>query len=317
MANDAGNALDRFDRRVRIGHHTDPVARTGCTVVLFDRSLPTVVNVRGGAPGTRETDVFAPGRVVQAADAILLTGGSAFGLAAADGVMAYLAEQGRGFPTAMRPVPIVPAAVLYDLAIGQPIAPTAAAGRTACERAQPVSAVARGQVGAGTGATSGKIGGGHEHGGFGLGSASFGHHAVLAVAAVNALGDVIDPATDRLLFPRPQATTSAAAREQALAHPADASGLGEATTLVVVVVAGPCSRDTLIRCGIAAHDGLAHVIRPCHTVFDGDVAFAAALDEGSTTPRTMLQLSLATELAVERAVIDAVTASPRRLNGGH
>ena len=109
---------------VTIGHATDDDAQTGCTVLLFSVPALCAVDVRGGAPGTRETDVLQPGNLVQRADAILLTGGSAFGLAAADGVMSYLREQGRGFPTSAGPVPIVPAAEIFDLGVGNPVAPT-------------------------------------------------------------------------------------------------------------------------------------------------------------------------------------------------
>lgn len=300
--------LEQFAGRVCIGHHTDAAARTGCTVVLFDRLLPTVVDARGGAPGTRETDVFAAGRLVQSADAILLTGGSAFGLAAAGGVMRVLAERGRGFPTIAGPVPIVPAAVLYDLEIGDPIAPDAAAGRAAVAAAQDLAAVARGQVGAGTGATIGKIGGRHERGGIGLFVAGYPRGAVLAVTAVNAFGDVVNPRTGDLLAPRPGVTTAAEARERVLRGHPGASGLGESTTLAVVVIAGPSSRDSLVRCAIAAHDALSHIIRPCHTVFDGDIVFATGLSPGEPDAATILEQSLATEAAVEAAVIDAATA---------
>ncbi len=120
---------------VMIGHATDHVARTGCTVVLFERPTLAAVEVRGAAPGTRELDLLGPGRMVQRADAILLTGGSAFGLAAADGVVGALAEAGRGFPTSAGPVPIVPAAVIFDLSIGTAKAPDAAFGRAAAAQA--------------------------------------------------------------------------------------------------------------------------------------------------------------------------------------
>src|SRR5437870_5476304 len=155
--------------RASAGHWTDHNALTGCTVVLFDRLAPAVVDVRGGAPGTRETDLLAPGRLVRSVDAILLAGGSAFGLAAADGVMRYLREQDRGVSTPAGPVPIVPAAVIFDLAVGLPIAPNADAGYQACLSARPIGDLPRGRIGAGVGATTGKLlGGSAQRGGLGV-----------------------------------------------------------------------------------------------------------------------------------------------------
>ena len=139
------------------GHWTDRDALTGCTVLLFDRAAPAVVDVRGGAPGTRETDLLSPGSLVQSVDAIFLTGGSAFGLDAAGGVMKYLREKGRGVGTPAGPVPIVSAAVLYDLAVGEPVWPTADNAYDACRAAVSLADLPNGRIGAGTGATTQKM----------------------------------------------------------------------------------------------------------------------------------------------------------------
>jgi L-aminopeptidase/D-esterase-like protein len=140
-----------------VGHWSDAADQTGCTVVLFDRLVPAVVDVRGGAPGTRETDLLAADRLVGQVDAILLTGGSAHGLAAADGVMEFLRERRRGYQTQSGPVPIVSAAVIFDLAVGMPVWPTSQDGYAACVSAQPLSSSETGSIGAGMGATTSKL----------------------------------------------------------------------------------------------------------------------------------------------------------------
>ena len=278
---------------VLIGHWTDTVHQTGCTVIVFPRALPTVVDSRGGAPGTRETDALAAGRLVRRADAIVLTGGSAFGLASADGVMLALREAGRGFSTAGGPVPIVPAAVLFDLATGEPAWPDAAAGRAAYLAAVPVSEVTRGPVGAGTGATVGKLAGTSGPGGIGIGTVSMSDGDVTAIVAVNAAGSVdgSDPRLALLDSSSPAATRV---------------GVGENTTIGVVIVDAAVDYLTLTRCAIAAHDGLARSIVPSHTIFDGDTIFVAATRKETPDPVTITRFAVATELAVERAIRDAV-----------
>jgi L-aminopeptidase/D-esterase-like protein len=288
---------------IMAGHDTNRDAQTGCTVVLCDRPALAVADVRGGAPGTRETDLLAPGRLVRRVDGILLTGGSAFGLAAADGVMRYLAERNRGVRTGTRPVPIVPSAVIYDLSVGAPVAPDASSGWSACERSGPLDTLARGQVGVGTGATTDKIDGFErmQRGGFGIGVWSWTEGTVTALAVVNAFGKVMrsgardDPRDDPLpgLFDRTWP---------------DHDGR-ESTTLAVVLIDAPVDYSTLVLSTIAAHDAFARMIRPCHTIFDGDAAFALALREASNvSPGDALKIAAAVELAVERAILDAVTA---------
>src|SRR4051794_17662028 len=192
MVNPAGtsSSSDASSILVSVGHATDDANQTGCTVILFSRPALCAIDVRGGAPGTRETDLLAPGSLVQRVDAILLTGGSAFGLSAADGVMSYLRDQGRGFPTSAGPVPIVPAAVIFDLGIGNPVAPDASMGYAACERAMTVDEADWGSVGAGRGAAVANITGNPIPGGIGWSRLPFAGGSVTAIAVVNALGIV-------------------------------------------------------------------------------------------------------------------------------
>ena len=181
-----------------VGHWTDPESITGCTVVLCEEPHPASVDVRGGAPGTRETDLLAPGRLVERVDAIVLSGGSAFGLAAAQGTVQWLYEHGRGFPTGVVPVPIVPAAIIFDLWLGRPEWPGPEAGYAATAAASPLFET--GCVGAGTGATIGKFAGLAAAMKSGIGTASLTTVDGLVVAAlmvVNALGSVVDPSTGR------------------------------------------------------------------------------------------------------------------------
>jgi L-aminopeptidase/D-esterase-like protein len=273
---------------VRIGHTTDLAALTGCTVIAFDAPALTAVEVRGAAPGTRELDLLAPGRTVQRADAILLTGGSAFGLRAADGVMQALAAQGRGVPTPAIPVPIVPAAVIYDLALGEPIAPTPEDGAVALRKAVPLSRAETGAVGAGTGARWGSIRRdiAARIGGFGIGQVPVADGRVTAFVVLNAHGEVL-PGDD----PRPRLLTTS--RQPAF---------GQSTTLIAVVTDIACNHDTLLRLCIAAHDALARTVWPSHTLVDGDVAFASTMTEGMPDPYQQLPLAMATELAVEAAI---------------
>lgn len=271
---------------VNIGHTTLAPARTGCTVIVFDEPALTAAEVRGAAPGTRELDLLAPGHPVQRADAILLTGGSAFGLRAADGVMTALTNVGRGFPTPAIPVPIVPAAVIFDLANVQPEIPSSDDGALALRTATRLSEVEVGRVGAGTGAQWGKIAGKPRDGGFYLAQTEVAGGTVTAAVVVNAMGE-IDPDSD----PRGGAIDALAKGE-----------FGQNTTLISVITDVPCSHETLRRMCVAAHDALARVIWPSHTVADGDVAFASTVGGKADAPELTLPLCLATELAVEAAL---------------
>lgn len=288
------------DKRIlaTAGHWTDPVARTGCTVVMFDQAAPAIVDVRGGAPGTRETALLGPGGLVQTVDAILLTGGSAFGLEAAAGVMAYLRERDRGVRTSGGPVPIVPTAVLFDLGVGSPIWPTAGNARTACEASVPLKDLDRGLVGAGAGTTTSKAFASlaPQRGGLGVARVDLNSSdSVTAIVAVNAIGQVItDPG---LVDPRSSLLGLEGELEERTS-----------TTLAVIVIDAPVDQRTLTRCAVAAHDAFARVIRPCHTIFDGDVVFTVGLATDMVASRRVLAYSTAVEIAVERAIIDAVTA---------
>lgn len=295
---------------LRVGHWTDTDARTGCTVLLFDRSVLAAAEVRGGAPGSRELDALGAGRIGRRLDAILLTGGSAFGLAAADGVMHFLREHGRGFPTSAGRVPIVPAAVIYDLAIGSAIAPDAAAGYEACRAAVLLSDARFGQVGAGTGARFGAVSGasGIQEGGIGIGQQPSTAGAVTAIVVLNAFGSVPDDSAAASTDPRHLFITGPAT--DTTPSPLE----GENTTLVAVTVDTPCDHATLQNLCVAAHDALARRIVPSHTEVDGDIAFVVTLNEPTEErpPLTSrLQLAMAVALAVEGAVLDAARAHGR------
>ena len=256
-------------------------------MLLFPEGAAAAVDVRGGAPGTRETDALAPGGLVPRIHAVLLTGGSAFGLDAAGGVAAWCEERGIGFETPAGPVPIVAAAVLYDLDVGSPSRrPGPAEGRAACDDAmQPWPAAAPdrlGSVGAGTGATVGKLWGpGHRmKGGLGVATGRLASgHAVAAVAAVNAAGDVVDPETGRWLAGGWDPERGRPLAEQGLPS-SPPLGPGQATTLVCVVTGLPLEAPDLQRVAVMAHDGIARAVRPAHTLFDGDTVFAVSVGRG-------------------------------------
>ena len=300
---------------IQVGHYTDLEAATGCTVVLTPEGARAGVDVRGAAPGTRETDLLRPGRLVEAVHAILLTGGSAFGLAAAAGVMQWLEERNYGFDTGVARVPIVPAAVLFDLAIGNPnVRPGPEAGYAACEAAS-ADPVPMGNVGAGTGATVGKLLGMRYAMKAGLGSASVrlaNGIVVGALAAVNALGDVVDPASGAIL---------AGTRKPVVGGFLDTNAalrghlgqtvlglMGGNTTLVVVATNAHLNKAELTTLASMAHDGLARAIRPVHTMLDGDTVFTLSTgdQQGNLTA-----IGAAAVDVVAEAIVQAVKhASP-------
>lgn len=289
----------------QIGHTTHLEDRTGCTVILFDEMAPAAVDVRGGAPGTRETELLQPGRQVSRVNAFVLTGSSIFGLASADGVIRWLAERERGLETRVVPVPIVPAAVVFDLGIGTPRRVTQEDGYLAAEAAFAGNP-ATGPVGAGTGSTVAKLGGTSSPGGLGIGSAVAGSQTVTAIVVLNALGDVRDPDTGAWLARSEDPSgMGRGARELAIAA-VSTPGDAENTTIGAIMISGPASRDALIRCCISAHDALARCIVPAHTLFDGDTFFAAAQHSGETTQTGILALAAATEVAVERAIVGLI-----------
>lgn len=266
---------------IKVGHYTDREGVTGCTVVLCEGGAVGGVDVRGSAPGTRETDLMRPVNLVQEVHAVLLTGGSAYGLDAASGVMRWLEERGVGFNVGVGVVPLVPAAVLLDLTIGDPKArPDAEAGYQACQSATD-GPVAEGSVGAGTGATVGKLLGPKFATKSGLGTASvkIGKGIVVgAIVAVNAFGDVVDPDTgDIIAGTRKPVVGGFVNTVKRMQGDLGQTILGFAnTTLAVVATNGYLTKEAANKVAQMAHDGLARSIRPVHTMFDGDTVFVLA-----------------------------------------
>lgn len=302
MALDQDNTTLTAVDGIAVGHYTDLAARTGCTVVLApEGGCVASAVVLGPAPGTREYVLLQPDRTVPVVDAVVLAGGSAFGLAAADGVMRWLEERGRGFDTGVARVPIVPAAVLFDLAVGSPsVRPDAAAGRAAAEAAT-TAPVAQGRVGAGTGATVGKMRGPDLAAPSGLGShaVTVGGAVVAALGISNAVGNVIDPDTGRLVAGLPGLSGLGAA-EGFAAMP------GTNTTLVVVATNAVITKAQANALASSAHIGIARVTRPSHTVFDGDSAFVLSTGTGPEVP--LAALSVAAQEVVASALLAGVRA---------
>jgi L-aminopeptidase/D-esterase-like protein len=253
---------------IRVGHWTDRDAITGCTVVLCPPGTAGSVDVKGGAPGTRETDALRPGTLTPEVHAVVLTGGSAFGLAVADGVMSWLEARGLGFDARVARVPIVPAAVLFDLSLGDPSArPDASAGEAACEAASE-GPVGEGSVGAGTGATVAKDPDPTAgwKGGVGTASEREGDLVVGALAVVNALGTIVEDDGAEI-----------ATNRNPEAEPERWSGAN--TTLVVVATNARLSKERAQLVAQAGSEGIALAVRPAHTLFDGDVVFALGTGE--------------------------------------
>ena len=275
---------------VEVGHWSDSVARTGCTVVLLPPGTEASGEVRGGAPGTREFELLRPERLVPAVDAVVLTGGSAFGLAACDGVVRWLEEQGRGFPTRAGAVPIVVGMVLYDLAVGDAsVRPGPDEGRAAC-LAAAAGPYEVGPVGAGTGATTGKWRG-PDHvrpGGLGTATERDGELVVSALFAVNAFGDVLDAGAPRPPLP-----------PVGVARPA----VGENTTIGIVATNARLNKTGCLLVAQAGHDGLARAVEPAHLSVDGDAVVAVATGAVDTSvDRVRILAARAVEAAIRSAV---------------
>lgn len=283
---------------IQVGHYTDLGARTGCTVILApEGGCMTSGFALGAAPGSRESVLLAPEKSMGRADAVLLSGGSAFGLAAADGVMRWLEERGRGFDTGVARVPIVPAAVLFDLTVGSAaIRPGADQGYAAAEAAS-ADPVVQGRVGAGAGATIGKLRGPELAVGSGLGShvERVAGALVGALAISNAVGNLIDPDSGAMLAGVP-GTLGMAAAESFGAMP------GANTTLVVVATDAPLEKGEALALSQSAHIGIARVTRPSHTSMDGDSAFTLSTCRGPKVPVALL--SIAVQEVVARALIN-------------
>jgi L-aminopeptidase/D-esterase-like protein len=296
-----------------VGHWTDPVGLTGCTVVIPPPGNVASVAVRGGGPGTRETDLLQPQAHVEAVSAVLLTGGSAFGLAAAQGVVDWCERSGIGYERFGQPIPIVPAAVLFDLAVGDWGArPGPAEGEAACVAASTGDGP-MGNVGAGAGATVGKTAGPASmmKGGLGYAVRGLGQVVVGAIAAVNAGGDVVDEDGTVLAGARVPGGAAAALRER-LAGPETAGQAvlpapvppGGSTTLGLVASNVALTKTEVYRVAVQAHDGMARAIRPVHTSYDGDTVFAL------TVPRVSASMDLVAFLA-EEALAAAIRAGVR------
>jgi L-aminopeptidase/D-esterase-like protein len=298
---------------IRVGHAIDLEGLTGCTVVLCGKGAVGGVDQRGGAPGTRETDLLRPMHLVQEVHAVLLTGGSAYGLAAADGVMRYLEEQGVGFDARVAKVPIVPAAVLFDLDLGNPqTRPDADFGYAACQAATD-SPVTEGNAGAGAGATAGKILGPGRAMKSGLGSAAvdLGSRLVVgALVAVNPLGDVVDPHTGEILAGARKLTSDepgdTLAVMRSLVGKTALSFAASNTVIGVVATNARLTKEQANKVAQMAQDGIARAVRPAHTLFDGDTIFA--LSTGGKRADVNLIGAYAAEVVTE-AIVRAARAA--------
>ncbi|HLK17515.1 MAG TPA: P1 family peptidase [Bryobacteraceae bacterium] len=299
---------------IKVGQFTDARRPTGCTVLLFEKGATAGVDVRGSAPGTRETDLLHPTNTVQQVQAILLSGGSAFGLDAASGVMRFLEERGLGIHVGAQVVPIVPAAILYDLAVGDSkIRPNADSGYKACESASP-GIVAEGNVGAGAGATVGKMFGMKQAMKSGLGTASIRIPktgvVVAAIVAVNAVGDVVDPGTGRIVAGA--RTSDGNGFVDTMAQIRTGHGvempIGANTTIGVVATNVAFDKTQMTKIAQMAQDGLARTINPSHTLADGDTIFAVATGASSVRANHGAVGALAADV-MARAVVRAVLSA--------
>ncbi len=297
---------------IRVGQVTDRENATGCTVVLCPEGTVGGVDVRGGAPGTRETDLLHPSHLVDRVHAVMLSGGSAFGLATADGVMRWLAERGTGWATPGGPVPIVPAAILYDLSIGAPVKPDAAMGYQACENASEAP-VEMGSVGAGTGCRIGALMGNElaTKGGIGSACIDLGDGLlVAALVAVNAAGDVLDEDGRILAGLRAPgggfADTMTMMR--AMARMTTPAATRENTVIGVVATNARLTKEEINKVAQMAHDGLARAVRPAHTLFDGDTIFALATGQIDANVTAIGAFAAEATAAAIRAGVRAATS---------
>ena len=298
---------------IKVGHATDMVALTGCTVILCEEGAIAGVDVRGSAPGTRETDAIKPTNLVAKAHAVLLTGGSAFGLDAAAGVMQFLEEGGYGHSVGPVNVPIVPAAVIFDLSIGDSeVRPDSKLGYLACLNANS-GPVKEGNVGAGTGATVGKILGMNMCMKSGLGTASVritasGNLRVGAIVVVNALGDVVDAHTGDIVAGARDPETGMfvdTVKRMMSSGPKTRQDITN-TTIGVIATNARLDKASATKVAQMAHDGLARAIRPVHTMFDGDTIFT--LSTGDVAADINVAGTAAAEVMAEAVVRAAKTA---------
>jgi L-aminopeptidase/D-esterase-like protein len=294
---------------ILVGHAQDEAAAKGCTVVLCEGGLAAGVDVRGGSPGTRETDCLAPTCALPAPHAFFLTGGSAFGLACATGVQAFLEEKGVGFDVGVAKVPIVAGAVIFDLNVGSAsVRPDAAMGLAACRNAG--RQVPQGNVGAGIGATAGWAAGPLRRMKAGLGTASLrsGDLVVGAIVAVNCFGDVVDPATGEIVAGTLNETGDGFAGSQRLLreHPLGIDPFATHSTIGVVATNGRLEKALATRVAMMGHDGYARAIIPVHTFGEGDIIFAVST--GSVPASVSVIGAMAAE-AMAQAIVNGVRAA--------
>jgi L-aminopeptidase/D-esterase-like protein len=316
---DTGNNTLTAVPGIKVGHHTLSERPTGCTVIVVDGDAIGGVSQRGGAPGTRETDLLNPLNMVDKVNAIVLSGGSAFGLEAATGTVRWLEEHNIGWPAGPSRVPIVPAAILFDLGVGgnPKIRPTADCGYRAAAAAT-TGVVTEGSIGAGAGATVGKLGGPGRSMKAGIGSASIklpNGLVVAALVAVNAVGDIIDPSTGAVVagIRNGDGTLADARKLLRSGATADRARPAENTTIGVVATNAKLTKAQAARMALMADDGYARAIAPSHTNGDGDTIFSLATGRWDGTADVTL-VTLIGALAAE-AVADAVVRAATQATG--
>lgn len=294
---------------VRVGHHTDRERWTGCTVILPPEGSVASCEVRGGGPGTRESDLLSPASATPGVHGLLLTGGSAFGLSAAAGVVRWLAERGIGSPTPAAPLPLVPGAVVYDLYLGRPEPPEPDDAYAACDAAAPE--FERGSVGAGTGCTVGKLLGpdGWTKGGMGAASVRLGDALVAAVAVANPFGEVVGP---------DGAVAAGAWRDGAYVRTSDLLTEGvagppprESTTLVAVLTDAALTKTQAWLVARAATGGVSRAVQPSATAVDGDVVYVMASGQVPAEPFAVSALAADVSAAAIQDAVAQATDAPR------
>lgn len=301
---------------IKVGHEQNLEAATGCTVIICEKGATAGVDVRGGSPGTRETDLLNPVNMVQQIHAVMLSGGSAFGLDAASGAMKYLEERNIGFDVQVTKVPIVCSAVLFDLVVGNyKIRPDLEMGYKACTNATNTECP-NGTVGAGTGATVGKLLGLQRamKGGLGSYALQVGDLKVGAIVAVNCLGDVIDPLTGKIMagLLNEDLQTFAGTEDEMMAQYAKKKNLFSGnTTIGVVATNGEFTKSEINKIASMSHNGYARTMRPAHSIFDGDTIFALSTGKVQADISTVGFLAAR---AMEQAVLNAIK-SAKSLHG--
>jgi len=298
---------------IQVGHAQNWEAGTGCTVIIIEKGAVAGVDVRGGAPGTRETDLLDPVNLVQKIHAIYLAGGSAFGLDGAAGVMRFLEEKAIGFETGVVKIPIVPGAVIFDLSVGDPsIRPDREMGYQACLDSKDQT-VREGCIGAGTGATVGKYYGISRcmKGGLGTASIQIGDLVVGALAVVNAFGDIVDPETGNILAGTLNTEKNLFADTNQLIMnrvSMESAPFIQNTTLGVIATNADLSKADAKRLSMSAHDGFTRCVSPSHTIYDGDVIFSLATGDVKADLNQLNILSVhVISLAVQRAILKSST----------